>query len=82
MGTGFDGKGFCDGVFARVNELVLAKSDRDTYNIPFGFGIGEVMKAGKTVFNVFIEPQFTVLHDGAGQPAFQLYTALNMQFTK
>ncbi len=37
---------------------------------------------GRTVFNIFIEPQFTILHEGVGQPAFQLYTALNMQFVK
>jgi hypothetical protein len=50
------------------------------YNVPFGFGIGRVTKVGRSVFNIFIEPQFTILHDGVGQPAFQVYTALNMQF--
>ena len=42
--------------------------------------IRQVTVVGKTVFNIFLEPQFTILHSGTGQPAFQLYTALNMQF--
>jgi len=39
-----------------------------------------VVKAGGTVFNLFIEPQYTVLVEGVGQPLFQIYTAVNMQF--
>jgi len=35
---------------------------------------------GKTVFNFFVEPQFTILDRGPGQPEFQIYMALNMQF--
>lgn len=52
----------------------------DSYSVPLGFGIGKVVKAGHTVFNIFIEPQFTVLHDGVGQPELQVFTGLNMQF--
>ena len=48
--------------------------------MPLGFGIGKVVKAGHTVFNIFIEPQFTVLHDGVGQPEMQIFAGLNMQF--
>lgn len=50
------------------------------YNVPFGFGIGKVVKVDKIVFNIFIEPQFTVLVEGAGQPMLQLFTGMNMQF--
>ena len=49
-------------------------------DIPFGFGIGQVTVVGKTVFDIFVEPRFTILHQGVGQPAFQIFTALNMQF--
>lgn len=31
-------------------------------------------------FNVFVEPQFTALHKGVGQPEFQVFAGLNMQF--
>lgn len=50
------------------------------YSVPFGFGVGQVTKVNNTVFNIFIEPQFTILHNGVGQPAFQIFTGLNMQF--
>ena len=69
------------GTYLRAAPIWAFDLENDTYNIPFGFGIGKVTKVGRTVFNIFIEPQFTILHNGTGQPAFQLYTALNMQFT-
>jgi hypothetical protein len=43
-------------------------------------GIGQVVKVGGTVFNIFIEPQYSVLVKGQGQPNLQIYTAVNMQF--
>ena len=45
-----------------------------------GLGIGKIVKSGDTVYNFFVEPQFTILDRGPGQPEFQLYMALNMQF--
>ena len=50
------------------------------YNVPFGFGIGKVIKTSRVVYNLYIEPEFTILHDGMGQPAIQVLTGLNMQF--
>jgi len=45
-------------------------------------GIEKVFKSGDTVFNVFAEPQFTILHKGNGQPQFQLLVGFNMQFNE
>jgi len=53
-----------------------------TWNIPLGVGAGKVFRAGSAVFNIFMEPQFTVLHYGAGQPAFQIFSGINIQFPK
>lgn len=50
------------------------------YAMPVGFGAGHVVKAGKIVFNIFLEPQLTVLHYGPGQAAFQLFSGINAQF--
>lgn len=50
------------------------------YNVPLGIGVGKVMKINKTVLNFFIEPQYSVLHEGLNQPLIQFYSALNMQF--
>jgi len=36
--------------------------------------------AGGASINAFAEPQFTVAHDGAGQPKFQVFKGLNLRF--
>ncbi len=36
------------------------------YSVPIGLGVGKVMKVGKVVFNLFAEPQFTVLAGRGG----------------
>ena len=69
------------GTYLRTAPVWAFDLENRAYNVPFGFGIGRITKVGNTVFNIFIEPQFTILHHGIGQPAFQLLTALNMQFT-
>ena len=63
------------GTYLRAAPIWAFDLENETYNVPFGFGIGKVTKVGKTVFNIFIEPQFTVLHHSVGEPAFQLFTA-------
>jgi len=68
------------GTYLRSAPLWIFDIENDTYNVPLGFGIGKVVKKDRTVFNMFIEPQFTILHKGIGQPEFQLFAALNMQF--
>jgi len=52
-----------------------------TYSVPIGLGIGKVVKVDKTMFNMFIEPQYTMLSSGT-QPQFQLFMGINLQFTK
>ena len=47
-----------------------------------GVGVGKVLRAGHAVFNIFLEPQFTVVHYGAGQPAVQIFGGINIQFPK
>jgi len=50
-----------------------------TYYIPIGAGAGKVWKVGTTTFNFFLEPQWTVAHDG-DVPKFQVFGGLNLQF--
>ena len=68
------------GTYLRMAPLWIFDLENSTYNVPLGFGIGKVVKKDRTVFNMFIEPQFTILHDGFGQPEFQVFAGLNMQF--
>ena len=45
-----------------------------------GAGAGKVMVlASGTTINVFAEPQFTIAHDGAGQPKFQVFMGVTLQ---
>ena len=46
-----------------------------------GIGIGKVIPLGKTIVNMFMEPQYTLLHNGI-QPQFQLFAGINFQFMK
>jgi hypothetical protein len=48
--------------------------------IPLSLGIGKVFKKDKTVYNIFIEPQIAVWHQGIAQPLMQIYAGLNIQF--
>ena len=61
---------------------VLIGLENDSYVVPFGVGVGKVMKAGRPVLNVFLEPQFTVMQEGIGQPSFQVFAGINVQFPK
>jgi hypothetical protein len=45
-------------------------------------GIGKVMKVDRVVYNVFVEPQWTVLHNGTGQPVMQIFAGVNVQITQ
>jgi hypothetical protein len=55
--------------------------DQSQYAIPIGTGAGKVwiLHSGTSV-NAFAEPQWTVAHDGSGQPKFQVFAGLNLQF--
>ncbi|WP_455281956.1 hypothetical protein [Cupriavidus necator] len=55
---------------------------RDTYYIPVGFGAGKVWKEGSTIFNAFVEPQYSVAHHGNGVPQWTVFAGLNMTFGK
>lgn len=68
------------GRYLRGAPLWVFNLEDDTYHIPIGLGIGQVFPTEKIIFNFFVEPQFTVLSKGDGQPEFQLFMAINMQF--
>ncbi len=54
----------------------------DNYSVPLGLRLGKVMPRGKTVYNVFVEPQYSIADRGDGVPEWQIFAALNMQFMK
>ena len=70
------------GYYLRSTGVIQVNTRTGDYNVPFGLGAGKVFRSGRAVLNAFLEPQWTVLHDGVGQPAFQLFAGLNVQFPK
>lgn len=49
--------------------------------IPVGLGVGKVFQLEKGItMNAFIEPQYTVWHDGPGAPRWQIFAGVNFQF--
>jgi hypothetical protein len=70
------GAGFC----LRSTGVWTFNLKNGDYNVPIGLGVGKVIKSGKVVFNIFAEPQFTVLAQGIGQPKYQTFVGFNSQF--
>lgn len=70
------------GTYLRTTGIWFYNFDSDSYSVPLGIGVGQVFKKGKTVFNVFIEPQYSVFDDGPGLPKWQVFVGLNTQFYK
>lgn len=68
------------GLYFRGAPIMPFNLDTGDYSVPVGLGIGKVIKVNNTVFNFFVEPQPSVLFKGVGQPKFQVYASLNMQF--
>ena len=67
------------GAYLRSSGAWVFDIENNSYYIPVGIGIGKVVKSGRSVFNIFFEPQFTILHDGQGYPAFQVFAGINLQ---
>jgi hypothetical protein len=68
------------GTYLRSAPIWVYNLENDNYSVPLGAGIGQIIKRGKTVYNFFVEPQFSVADDGPGQPEWQIFFALNLQF--
>ena len=68
------------GWYLRSTGVWTFNLDTNDYAVPVGFGFGRAIKSGNKVFNYYLEPQATILSDGAGQPDFQLLAGFNIQF--
>lgn len=68
------------GTYLRTAPIWAYNLKTNAYSVSLGVGIGQVIKKGKTVYNVFVEPQFSVADDELGQPQWQIFFGFNMQF--
>jgi hypothetical protein len=69
------------GTYLRGAPIWVFDIENETFHVPLALGIGKVVKVGRTVFNLFVETQYSVLHKGT-QPLFQIFTGINLQFVK
>ena len=70
-----------NGTYLRTAPIWLFDFEKQQYHTPFSVGIGKILRVNRTVFNLFIEPQYSFLHKGT-QPTFQIFAGMNLQFTK
>jgi hypothetical protein len=68
------------GTYLRSTAVMSYNFQNNTYSVPIGLGIGQVIPQEKMVFNVFVEPQVSVADKGAGWPKWQIFLGLNTQF--
>jgi hypothetical protein len=68
------------GTYLRSTGIWTFDLTNGNYNVPIGLGVGKVVKVNKVVFNIFAEPQFSVLAEGIGQAKFQTFVGFNTQF--
>lgn len=70
-----------NGVYLRTASFWTFGLEHGEINIPFSMGIGKVLKVNNTVFNIFVEPQYSAINYRYDNGArFQIFTGLNMQF--
>ncbi len=68
------------GFYLRSVPIWLVDLGNETLEMPIGLGVGKVFKHGKTIFNLFIEPQYTFASKGVGAAGFQVFSGFNLQF--
>jgi hypothetical protein len=70
------------GRYLRSTGIWVYNFETDDYSVPVGIGLGQVIPKGKTVYNIFVEPQWSIADKGPGWPEWQVFVGFNMQFMK
>ena len=72
---------FSHGVYFRSTPTWSFAAAQSRYVIPIGAGLGKVIATSDgTTINISAEPQWTLAHEGTGQPKFQLFAGVTVQF--
>ncbi|MDR5821247.1 hypothetical protein [Caballeronia sp. LZ043] len=72
---------FPEGWYLRSTGTWTFDLQHGSYYIPVGLGGGKAWKGGTTIYNLFVEPQYSVAHSG-NVPKWQIFAGLNMTFGK
>jgi hypothetical protein len=70
------------GLYLRSAPIWTYNFENKTYSMPLGVGIGQVIPTRAVVYNLFVEPQWSVADKGAGYPKWQIFFGFNMQFKR
>ena len=68
------------GYYLRSSPIWYFNIEDPGYNVPFGLGAGKAIITDKVVYNLFMEPQFSIAIRGVGLPAVQIFAGINLQF--
>ena len=68
------------GYYLRSAPIWYFNIEEPGYNVPFGLGAGKAIITDKVVYNLFMEPQFSIAIRGVGLPAVQIFAGINLQF--
>jgi hypothetical protein len=69
------------GYYLRSSAIWNFDLENNNHFIPLGLGLGNVWKVDeRTTANLFVEPQYTVWHEGEGMPRWQIFVGFNLQF--
>ena len=70
-----------DGFYLRSSGITAIDFGRQRAVVPVGLGLGHVRRlADGNVLNLYLEPQYSVVQSGIGQPSFQIFAGFNIQF--
>ena len=69
-----------DGWYTGTAPIWTYDFESKNYSMPIGVRFGRAFKSGNTVFNIFAEPQVSLLDKGTGLPERQIFLGVNMQF--
>jgi hypothetical protein len=68
-----------NGLYLRSTPIMTYNFENDAYSVPIGLGIGKVFKTDEAVYNIYIEPQYTIFDEGGFQPEWQIFFGFNIQ---
>lgn len=70
-----------EGFYLRSSGITTVDLSRQTAVVPVGLGLGRAVRLGNgNVLNIYLEPQYSVVQNGIGQPGFQVFAGFNIQF--
>jgi len=69
-----------NGAYLRAALIRVYNLEKDDYSVPLGIGVGHVIKHGKTLYNPFVEPTFSLFDRRPGQPDWHVFMGLKLQF--